>query len=721
VDLNNTGLKQLKNLYLNRSHFARVTRNLASMGVAAQVYDYIFAARLNEENDQALIKATEEAGHVYFGLAFELWQEKQVSLKKAKYPAEIPYLDQTKWHVNMVGDAREFYIGLNPLITFPDLASVSRGLGSLSIKYDRDGVLRKVPLIVHYDKAFYPILPFRVICDYLSVTPEKISVKPGKHIVLKDARKPWEKESHDIVIPIDQYGNMIVNYIGPWERMDHYNFADILLASNDRVELELWGKELGDKIVVISDVSTGSGDVSPVPTDTNFPLSGVHANIMNGILTESFLRELSGREMLVVEVLLLAIVLVLSFRLSSLYFSLSTVAVAVSYSGIVSLAFFYGHVIFHITRPLLMLAFALLSIVVYRFTQEEKEKMESLRQRDFIRATFGRYLSNEVVDELLDSPEGLKMSGETREVTFLVSDLRGFAALSSKLSPGDVIPILNRYFERMVQIIARYRGTVDELQGDGILVFFGAPLATSDDPERAVACAFEMQNKMVEVNEVQRQKNLPELAMGIGLNTGEVIVGNIGSEKRSKYGAVGSAINTTYRIESYTSGGQILISSSTYEKVRSKVRIRDTVEVQFKGIEDLVILYDVVGIEGEYEISLSEKGADRFTRIEPPLPITCFALEGKTVSGTAIPGYIKRIGESAVEVLLEGQVAVHSNLKILLTPQEESGLSEVYAKLISLDHPASGSSHIRARLKLTWIPNDVKEFLKKRVRMTHIS
>lgn len=713
VDLNNTTIQRLNNHYLDRSHFAKVVSNLASMHVSAQFYDFIFVTRLNKETDQSLIDATADAGNVYLGMAFELWQEGKPHRKQARSPDETWYLDQTKWRVVVEGDPRAFYVGANSLLTFPELTSASRGLGSLSVKFDRDGVLRRVPLLVRYDGAFYPLLPFRVICEYLGVPPEKILVKPGKHIILRDAQKRGEAEAHDIVIPIDQHGNMVVNYIGSWERMDHYNFADILLASDDRDELDMWGEELGGKIVVISDVSTGSTDVGPVPTDADFPLSGVHANIMHGILTESFLRELSHREMLIVEALLLIIFLILSLRFSSLYFSIGALLVVTSYIGLVSVSFLYGHLIFHIVRPLFMVTFAVISVVVYSYINEEKEKMEGLRQRDFIRATFGRFLSNEVVEELLGSPEGLKMSGEIREVTFLVSDLRDFSSLSSKLSPHDVIQIMNRYFERMVQIIARYRGTVDEFQGDGILVFFGAPLSASDDPERAVACAIEMQNKMPEINEVQRQHNLPELAMGIGINTGEVIVGNIGSEKRSKYGALGSAINTAYRIESYTIGGQILISHSTYEKARSLVRIRKTVEAQFKGIEHVVSLYDVIGMGGKFQLSLPEKITDVFTNLEPPLPITWFPLKGKTVSETAMPGYITRLAESAAEVSLQGQVVVNSNLKILLAPQGTPGPSQAYAKVISIDQPDSESPHIRALLEFTWLPKDARTLLKR--------
>jgi adenylate cyclase len=435
---------------------------------------------------------------------------------------------------------------------------------------------------------------------------------------------------------------------------------------------------------------------------------------MHTILTQSFLRELTTYEMVIIEVVLLIIVLSLSLRFTSIYFSLGTLLVAASYVVIAIAGFLYGHLILHIIRPLLMVTFALISIVVYRYIKEEKEKLESLRQRDFIRATFGRYLSNEVVEELMGSPEGLEMSGETREVTFLVSDLRGFTSLSSKLSPREVINILNRYLEPMVEVIARYRGTVDEFLGDGILVFFGAPLAASDDPDRAVACAIEMQNKMVEINEEQLRHNLPELAMGIGINTGEVIVGNIGSEKRSKYGAVGTAINTTYRIESYTTGGQILISQDTYEKVRSQVRVRQTIDVQFKGIDHTATVYDVFGMEGSYQISLIEKEPLPFTDLESPLPINCFPVEGKTVSGTNIPGYITRLGDATAEVSFEKQVANYSNLKILLVPDETVELSEAYAKVILLDPSSSTSLNVRGRLEFTSLPEDVKNYLKKK-------
>jgi adenylate cyclase len=713
VDFNNTSIERLKNLYLNRLHFAQLVRNLKSMQVAAQVYDFIFAARINEQDDLQLIQAVKEAGNAYFGLALELHAHGEAASRKKGPSQGRSYVLRTKWNILAETDPDKFYVGENPLTTYTELADASRGLGSLSVKFDPDGVLRRVPLLVRYEGGFYPLLPLRVACDYLQVSPQKIILNPGRSLILKDARRPGSPP-HDITIPIDDQGNMVVNYIGPWGRMDHYNFADILQASDDRDELEIWAEELKGKIIIVSDVSTGSTDVGPVPTDANFPLSGVHANVIHNILTESFLRELSGWESLLIELILMAAIFLLSVRFSSLAFSVGIILLAMAYIAVAMAGFFYGRLIFNLVRPLLMIGFAMVAIVVYRYILEEKEKMESLRQRDFIRHTFGRYLSSEVVEELLGSPAGLKMSGENREVTFLVSDLRGFTSLTSSLLPQQVIEIMNRYFEQMVEIIARYRGTVNEFMGDGILSFFGAPLYSGDDPERAVACAVEMQNAMANVNAQQRGLKLPELEMGIGLNTGEVVVGNIGSERRASYGAVGTPINAAYRIESFTVGGQILISPTTHTRITSDLNILGTKEVKFKGLHQPVTLYDIGGIGEPYHMYLAEKKQIPLTRLNVPLNIECFPLEGKTVSERAIAGRITHLGGNTAEGSLDEKVAVYTNLRILLADEENRGLSELYAKVLPNENPDTEGTGNRLRLQFTSMSQETKNYLEKK-------
>src|SRR5262249_54528450 len=230
--------------------------------------------------------------------------------------------------------------------------------------------------------------------------------------------------------------------------------------------------------------------------------------------------------------------------------------------------------------------------------QSQAEALE--RRSQFIRETFGRYVSEEVVAQLLDAPEGLDLGGVKRKVTILMSDVRGFTALAECLEPQEVMTFLNRYLEAMVDVILSYRGTIIEILGDGLLVLFGAPLSRDDDAERAVACALTMQLRMADINAPHRQGGLPDIEMGIGVHTGEVVVGNIGSQQRTKYGVVGSAMNLTGRIESYTTGGQILISPTTYAETAAVLTISDQMTVSPKGVATPITLYAVSGMQGTH-------------------------------------------------------------------------------------------------------------------------
>lgn len=330
--------------------------------------------------------------------------------------------------------------------------------------------------------------------------------------------------------------------------------------------------------------------------------------------------------------------------------------------------------------------------------------IEGLKQRDFIRDTFGRYISKEIVDELLNSPDGLKLGGEVREVTFLVSDLRGFTALSSRLKPEEVIDVVNRFLEPMVEIITKYRGTVDEFQGDGILAFFGAPLAEPDDSVRAVACAIEMQRALLDINEEQRARGMPDLHMGIAINTGEVIVGNIGSEKRTKYGAMGTAINMAYRIESYTVSGQVLISVDTYQKTEEFVQVGDTQDLRFKGLDEPVRVYEVRGMAGPYACEMPEAAPEVFVDLASPVDVRMFAVEGKTVSDEAVPASIARASANCIDV--ESGSPFERNANLMLRLAEEEEVSDIYAKVMEAD----GN---RLVMRFTSLPDDAKAYLDR--------
>jgi class 3 adenylate cyclase/ActR/RegA family two-component response regulator len=239
--------------------------------------------------------------------------------------------------------------------------------------------------------------------------------------------------------------------------------------------------------------------------------------------------------------------------------------------------------------------------------KKANDKIRSLvaeveKRNAFIRKTFGRYLTDEVAEALLDSPEGLNLGGERREITMLMADIRGFTNLSSLLAPEDVVTLVNNFLAGMTKVIIRFGGTIDEFIGDAILVLFGAPRAMESHADRAVACALDMQLAMSEVNELNVRAGLPEIKTGIGINTGDVIVGNIGSEARSKYGVVGHNVNFTSRIESYTAGGQILISEMTRDCCNGILELNSSMSVKPKGLDYDVNIYEVVAIKGGYSL-----------------------------------------------------------------------------------------------------------------------
>ena len=218
----------------------------------------------------------------------------------------------------------------------------------------------------------------------------------------------------------------------------------------------------------------------------------------------------------------------------------------------------------------------------------------------FIRETFGRFLSDEVVRRLLDSREGVRLGGEKVTVSIMMTDLRGFTPLSEKLAPEAVVAVINNYLKEMVEIIQKYGGTVLEFVGDAVMVVFGAPLPLDDHAARALACAVEMQSVMPEVNRWNAAHGHPAIEMGIGVNTGPVVVGNIGSEKRTKYGCVGSQVNLASRIESFAAGGQILAAAETVRSSGVPVKARGWREIHPKGFRTPVVVYDVEGLDAPY-------------------------------------------------------------------------------------------------------------------------
>ena len=308
-----------------------------------------------------------------------------------------------------------------------------------------------------------------------------------------------------------------------------------------------------------------------------------------------------------------------------------------------------------------------------RAMEQIKALNEQLKLRnELISETFGRYLSDEIVERLLNSPDGCKLGGEKQEVTIIMSDIRGFTAMSEIMPPVELMTMLNHYLALMTEIIQKYKGTIIEFIGDAVFAIFGAPIECENGAENAVKCAVEMQNAMEAVNRYNEERGYPYLEMGIGINTGEVILGNIGSEKRAKYGVVGQNVNLAGRIEGYTVGGQILASESTVSRI-AECEYRSVHEINPKGIKVPINVYDIAAV-GDI---ICHTETDELTAAEPPEEVEVYVFDGKYAREEALECHI--IAKSEKRMRLDCKMELYTNVKF-----EYNG-TEVMGKFIEED------------------------------------
>jgi len=366
-----------------------------------------------------------------------------------------------------------------------------------------------------------------------------------------------------------------------------------------------------------------------------------------------------------------------------------------------------------ITTVFFVLNIAIISTIVfvlniYLLAKRDEAKAKVAEMSSLLKKMFGRYLSAEVMNTLIENPSALELGGERRKVTIMMTDLRGFTALSERLEPEQVVQMLNAYFEIMVDLVLKYNGTINEFIGDALLVIFGAPQEMEDRAQRAVACSIEMQNAMVEVNNRNSAEGLPGIEMGIGLNETEVIVGNIGSSKRSKYAVVGSGVNLTSRIESYTVGGQILVSESVRKEAGEVLRIDARRDVFPKGAESSLTIYEVGGISGPYNLVLVKK-VQVLTTLVRQIPLQYTVIEGKKVGEKGLEGCVVRLSKSSAEITLGGPVELLNNLKLKLKDVDEQlSARDFYGKVIK--HSAEkGNTYI---VFFTSLPSEVDAYFQ---------
>jgi adenylate cyclase len=288
------------------------------------------------------------------------------------------------------------------------------------------------------------------------------------------------------------------------------------------------------------------------------------------------------------------------------------------------------------------------------------------------------------INDALDESSTSKL--QDKNVTILLSDLRGFTAMAEKYSALELIEVLNSYFLKMSQVIQKYGGTIDKFMGDAIMVLFGAPDSADDDLERCLACAIEMQIAMSEFNIENQANNYPPLFMGIGINTGHVVAGNLGSYIHTEYTVIGDEVNLASRVEAHSLRGQILISESCYQQAQSYIEIGDENSVRVKGKTKPVILYELISTNRPKELTTPRSEVRKSPRIEMDAPLAFHCLDGKDVLPTEHMGRIIDVSYGGIFAVTDVALEPFQEVVILLSLSLMSHQStEIYAKIIRVN------------------------------------
>ncbi|GDX74465.1 hypothetical protein LBMAG40_11220 [Cyanobium sp.] len=455
-------------------------------------------------------------------------------------------------------------------------------------------------------------------------------------------------------------------------------------------------QQLRGSIVLIGVVAPSSKDSFPVPFsrgragDQRFEIPGVeiHAHRLAALLALERgqplgIQAASGSVNRWLLLLALAVGIVAGERVPGLRRSLWVVASGLVLAVAATAALLALGVWLDAALPLA--AFSLMAAAAWLrrgANQQIKGKVLELQNRH-VRSQFDRFVSKAVAGELLDKSQASQTSqaaSEPRTVTVLMSDLRGFSLLGQDNPPALIVQLLNNYLDEMFQVIEHYGGTIDEVLGDAILVLFGAPLVRADHAEAAIACALAMQIAMEKVNQTNLQQGLPALEMGIGLCTGDVIAGTIGSRQRAKYGVVGPAVNLAARIESLSVGGEVLAAEATVRATDVPLRIDADHGIGVKGSQEPLRVLTIGAIQGRHNLALPLISSQPRV-LQQPLTIEYAILKGKQRQGSAQPAVVTHLSEREAWIVLEGgdQPELFDDL-VLIFPAS-SGSGEVYGKV----------------------------------------
>lgn len=579
-----------------RTTIAKLVDKLKASGAKAVGFDIVFSEP--DKNDAALAGSIARAGNVTMGYFFHLSPKDVAHLSEKDIAKDADNIKNSRYQIinslEKNPDDSSLPKAYAPQANLKIFSGTSANSGFFNMIPDTDGSMRWSPLVIKFGNNYYSSLPVSVLHQYLNWPLVSLNLAGYGAEGIKIG---------DTTVPTDESGRLLVNYMGPAKTFPHYSISDILKG---RIPAE----KIRNKIVLVGATAIGIYDLRVTPFGATYPGVEIHATVIDNILHRNFLTHSGFTRFIdlcaiILFGLLMGLIIPRLKAVKGIFFALTIICVFVAINMFLFVSF---NIWLNLIYPALTMITIYLGITVYRYITEEREKKK-------IRGAFQYYLTASVINEMLKNPDKLKLGGDKKNLSVLFSDIRGFTTISEKLTPEELVHLLNEYLTAMTDIVFKYDGMLDKYMGDAIMAVFGAPLDQPDHARRACQTALDMMNELHRLQKKWIEEGKPPLNIGIGINSGDMVVGNMGSQMRFDYTVMGDMVNLGSRLEGTNKeyGSNIIFSEFTYNAVKEFMCCRELDWVRVKGKKLPVKIYELLGEkkdEGKFKefIDNFEKG-----------------------------------------------------------------------------------------------------------------
>lgn len=535
----------------DRDVFAKLLKKISDGGAKVIAIDVLFTEVSKETKDDELAKALNN-GKTVLATAFSFEEEIPLLSEKEDYYKKSSYQLVNEGYYNETPSALGVFAPLTKFI------QSSKFLGHINMFPDIDGVVRKEFTAIKYGDFYLPSFMVQTYKIFNNISDDDVILVPGRQLILKDK-----------IIDLDINSGFLIDYFGGEGTFKRISLGDL---HNGTVENEIFK----DKIVLVGATALGIYDLRVTPTSQNMPGIEKHAFAIENLLNNRFIKKPDNRYTLAMIILIFLIYSIFSIRLrvwGSIFLGFFIIGI---FSFMIYFAFNNFNIWLNFVYPAITAISMFLGTIAYKYSIEEKSGRE-------IKRIFSSYVSDKIVNELIKNPEMAKLGGIRKEITVLFADARGFTTFSEHHTPEEVVQILNELLGAMTDVIMKNDGTLDKFVGDEIMALWNVPLDQKDHAFKAVICAIEMIRKNRELAEKWKKENKEPLILGIGINTGEAIAGNMGAEgKKMDYTVIGDTVNLGARVEALTRpmNADILITEFTYNKVKDDLKNVEGIEIE---------------------------------------------------------------------------------------------------------------------------------------------